>query len=502
MPQSLTLAITTIEDLLLNHRLTDSGTDQVGAVDLSIPVYQRPYKWTEKNAIQLLDDIVDAKGANRERYRVGTLILNRRCREGSCSYDIVDGQQRIITFSLLLSAFGENVDFLDRELADNAYNRRNVPGNFHAFERRVGAIDDERERAELRDYVKKNCELIVVITDELAEAFQFFDSQNARGKKLYPHDLLKAYHLREMRDLDANDVEGVVRDWEDLDQGRLSLLFSDYLYCIKRWVRGNRAFEFSERDIQMFKGIGRSNNYPYAQYFKGAYSYARTVNDSTLPFVAGMQGLRQFQLDAPIIAGRPFFEYAGHYYGILSDIRNNDKYEGYYINDNQIVKTLDSRYSRGVGNRVARRLFDTAVLLYVDRFCPEHPGRHDMEMFDEFVKLAFVWAYSLRAQYANLGWWQAQNYVMGTESSSNAPGKKNSFNIYRQIVESDSPRSLLSSLSEKMHPLQLGDIREGLRGKNPRFGDKWDIDKEEKGVFADYLHFFKSFKFLEGVDEG
>ena len=125
-----------------------------------------------------------------------------------------------------------------------------------------------------------------------------------------------------------------------------------------------------------------------------------------------------------------------------------------------------------------------------------------MEMFDEFVKLAFVWAYSLRAQYANLGWWQAQNYVMGTESSSNAPGKKNSFNIYRQIVESDSPRSLLSSLSEKMHPLQLGDIREGLRGKNPRFGDKWDIDKEEKGVFADYLHFFKSFKFLEGVDEG
>ena len=60
----------------------------------------------------------------------------------------------------------------------------------------------------------------------------------------------------------------------------------------------------------------------------------------------------------------------------------------------------------------------------------------------------------------------------------------------------------MSSLSEKMHPLQLGDIREGLRGKNPRFGDKWDIDKEEKGVFADYLHFFKSFKFLEGVDEG
>ena len=72
MSQSLTLAITTIEDLLLKHRLTETGDGPLDAVTLSIPEYQRPYKWTEKNAIQLLDDIVDAKDANRERYRVGT----------------------------------------------------------------------------------------------------------------------------------------------------------------------------------------------------------------------------------------------------------------------------------------------------------------------------------------------------------------------------------------------------------------------------------------------
>lgn len=35
-------------------------------VNLSIPDYQRPYKWTARNSIQLLDDIIDAKNSNKE----------------------------------------------------------------------------------------------------------------------------------------------------------------------------------------------------------------------------------------------------------------------------------------------------------------------------------------------------------------------------------------------------------------------------------------------------
>ncbi len=523
MSQSLTLAITTIEDLLLKHRLTETDGGPLDAVELSIPEYQRPYKWTEKNAIQLLDDIVDAKDANRERYRVGTLILHRRAEAGEVAYDIVDGQQRVITFSLLLDAFGEHPDFLEQPLADNPDNRRNVPANSRALRRRADALssnrklakDDEEaslgdsddlviqdspEKRELLGYIKHNCEFIVVITDDLSEAFQFFDSQNARGKKLYPHDLLKAYHLREMRDLDAGEVEAVVRDWEDLDQARLASLFSDYLYCVKRWVRGNPAYDFAESDIQMFKGVTQQNNYPYAQFFKGAYAFAHAVNGSAVPFVAGMQGLRPFQLDAPIIAGRSFFEYAHHYFDILDDIQDNDRYEGYFVNDNPIVKTLDARYRNGVGNRVTRRLFDTALLLYVDRFCPDRPDKLDLGMFDEFVKLAFVWAYSLRAQYVNLGWWQAQNYVAGRAAGAGSP-KKNAFNIYKSVAEADSPRALLGALSERLQVLSRDDVLEGSKGKNSRARTGWDIDKQDgDGVYLDYLHFFKDYRFLE-VDD-
>lgn len=211
MDNSLMLSIATIGDLLLNSKLTVSEKgNSLDSIELSIPEYQRPYKWTEKNAIQLLDDIIEAKIQNRERYRVGTLILHKRTNEDGVIYDIVDGQQRVVTFSLLLKALGCDVDFLDQQLSLNAYNRRNVPANYRALERRVKSIDAE-QREELFAFVSGQCELIVVITERLAEAFQFFDSQNARGKKLYPHDLLKAFHLREMRSLNATEVETVLK---------------------------------------------------------------------------------------------------------------------------------------------------------------------------------------------------------------------------------------------------------------------------------------------------
>ena len=37
-------------------------------VNLLIPDYQRPYKWTARNSIQLLDDIIEAKNANKEKF--------------------------------------------------------------------------------------------------------------------------------------------------------------------------------------------------------------------------------------------------------------------------------------------------------------------------------------------------------------------------------------------------------------------------------------------------
>ena len=276
---SLGLAITSVGDLLLNKTITKNQENkEINSIDLVIPNYQRPYKWTAKNVIQLLDDIIGAKNYNKETYRVGTLILHYDNIESV--YNIVDGQQRIITFSLLLKSFfknSEEIDFLNQSLSDNPYNSHNIPKNFRTLQRRIENIE-EKEREELFDYIKNNCELIVVITENISEAFQFFDSQNSRGKKLYPHDLLKAYHLREINDLEADEVEKLVKVWEDLNQKELSTLFSDYLYRIKEWTKGNKAWELNEYNIHKFKGITAQDNFPYAQFYKGAFAYSDMVN--------------------------------------------------------------------------------------------------------------------------------------------------------------------------------------------------------------------------------
>lgn len=476
MTTCLKLAITKIGDLLLHDKITqDKDGNIIPDIELVIPNYQRPYKWTAKNVIQLLDDIIDAKNENKETYRVGTLILHQ---DKDKKYNIVDGQQRTITFSLLLNALGADLRFLEQPLADNPHNTRNIPNNFRTLERRVENFSDDREREELLDYIKNNCELIVVITTDISEAFQFFDSQNARGKKLYSHDLLKAYHLREMKELDVAETEKVVKGWEDLDQKELSTLFSDYLYRVKEWTKGNKAWGLTEHNIHKFKGVTRQDNFPFAQFYKGSFAYADMVNHSAMPFVSGMQNFNPFQLDTPIVAGKPFFDYAKHYFEILKDIQNNDKYEGYFINDNDIIKTLDLRkYKNGVGNRITRLLLDTAILLYVDRFCPtERPAKMDLKMLDQFVVFAFVWAYSLRAQYSNLGWLSAQNFIMGND-------KTNSFNIYKIITEADSPVSLLSTLSDRVNPLPFDDIK---------------AKKDNVGEDENYLSYFDKYKFLEG----
>lgn len=482
MASGLKLGITTIEDLLLKNLITrDDSKNTIQNIRLRIPNYQRPYKWTSKNVIQLLDDINDARNHKKEIYRVGTLILHQD-EADQVFYNIVDGQQRTITFSLLLNAMGvDEVSFLEQPLSNNYLNDRNIRTNYRALERRIGNIE-KSEHEDLLNYIKSNCELIVVITKDISEAFQFFDSQNARGKKLYPHDLLKAFHLREMNDLKAAEIEEVVKVWEDLDQKQLSLLFSEYLYRLKEWSKGNRAWELNEKNIHLFKGLAKKDAYPFSQYFKGAYAYAEMINQSPLPSVTGTNNLKPFQLNSPIISGKPFFEYTKHYYEILKDVQDNSKYVGYFINDNFIVKTLDLRkYKNGVGNTITRFLFDTSILLYVDRFCSMHPSTSDLKMLDQFVVLSFIWAYSLRAQYTNLGWQSAQNYILGNEEVIN------SLNMYKTILESDSPTNLFSILSDKLSVLPPN-----IKAK------KDNLDEQDAtGIYQYYLYFFKLNKFIE-----
>ena len=70
--------------------------------NLLIPQFQRPYKWTVRNVIQLLDDIQRFKG--NTPYRIGTIVIYKEHETAN----IVDGQQRTITFLLIVKSILAN----------------------------------------------------------------------------------------------------------------------------------------------------------------------------------------------------------------------------------------------------------------------------------------------------------------------------------------------------------------------------------------------------------
>lgn len=90
-----------------------------------------------------------------------------------------------------------------------------------------------------------------------------------------------------MRDVNEQETERIVKEWEQLSQDELANFFGNYLYRIKEWVTGNRASELNSQNIYKFKGITRMSRTPFAQFYKSAYCYAAMVNSSAMPFVSG-----------------------------------------------------------------------------------------------------------------------------------------------------------------------------------------------------------------------
>ncbi len=80
-------------------------------VALNIPSYQRPYVWPAEDVEKLLSDIAAAHLDQQPHYYIGTLISSRSHAlgnpEAEYSYELIDGQQRSTTLTLLALAFRE-----------------------------------------------------------------------------------------------------------------------------------------------------------------------------------------------------------------------------------------------------------------------------------------------------------------------------------------------------------------------------------------------------------
>ena len=140
----------------------------------------------------------------------------------------MDGQQRVLSFLLLKLYLDPSFvcSLLNIEFA-NKVTQRNLHENFKTIcEWFSSAAKDDRSN--FNNALKNILEVVVVTVDKISEAFQLFDSQNSRGKALYPHDLLKAYHLREIHD--KYEMQNAVVKWESKQPKAIRELFDLYLF--------------------------------------------------------------------------------------------------------------------------------------------------------------------------------------------------------------------------------------------------------------------------------
>ena len=238
-------------------------------------------------------------------------------------FDIVDGQQRIIT-SLLISRFLESKDtqkLPKLEIPVHEKTIENVKNNFNIIkeylERNPKAIDI------LEDYFLENCTVLVLKLSKLDEAFQLFDSSNNRGKALYPTDLLKAYHLRELTGNEEKKLE-MVELWENIKPEHIYILFSDYFYRIKQWSRNNPVEDvgFTNNDIDLFKGVSEADDNKHNNWSKSLLMAKNFVdmynrqNQTMIEFKAIPSLNYPFQIDQPMINGEYFFKFVDYYYSL------------------------------------------------------------------------------------------------------------------------------------------------------------------------------------------
>lgn len=418
--------------------------------NLTIPGYQRPYKWTERNISQLFQDLDTHQ--EQSAYRLGTVVFHKHTDKSKVAkreyLNIVDGQQRTLTLFLAVHAIIEQrlnsdkpierqalvdqltqlkgvVDgFIGSQQFDNVITQKNLKQNYLVLKRLVSRHEFTEKHI---DFLLNKCEVVTFTLHDVSEAFQFFDSQNARGKDLDPHDLLKAYHLREFSDTE-NDLKGAtVATWESLENRELSTLFSKYLYRIRQWALGNSARYFGKNEVGLFKGVNidKVDHFPYVESLRISHHYVDHFNQQYQRKIDGQYKAFPFHLDQMIINGRRFFEMAEHYQkqvnfiiGKDSDVAVNNKLNK---EASKILATLNCNdlYPKRVrtGDRYVRSIFDCALIFYIDKF-------GDV-LLSEAIEKLFIWAYSLRIKQQVLQLATMDNYVLS----------KNVFGLIKEAIK-------------------------------------------------------------------
>lgn len=259
-----------------------------------IPLYQRNYDWKEENCEQLFNDLLNLHESNRKSHFFGSIVSS--IQPGTEDRYIIDGQQRITTVSLLLTAMVNAkkeglIEAVDSKLVEKIFKRylvdeyqederkvklkpikkdmeafdallykskeqyikeSNVTRNYDFFYDRVicsGLTIDE-----LFETIKK-LEVINIRLDADDDPQLIFESLNSTGLDLSEADKIRNYLLMSLSPTEQDnlynlfwnpievftkyDPSSFVRDYLTMKQGKIGRIDKIY-FIFKEYAEGNK----------------------------------------------------------------------------------------------------------------------------------------------------------------------------------------------------------------------------------------------------------------------
>ncbi|RKV58019.1 DUF262 domain-containing protein [Helicobacter pylori] len=296
-----------------------------------IPIYQRPYQWTEENCEKLLDDLFFNYEDDRESdYFCGSLVLVKSDPNSKTeTYDIVDGQQRLSTFILLAKVlatlyserldptksksqeylqeswsdrhehkgkkkkkrldfdlvgssakkdFQDALDFFDNlDASKGKDSKSNDPSKGkNSYLKNAICLKNYLEKKEIKninnfiEWLYSNVVFITITCPDTDKALRIFNVLNARGLALNATDIFKGELLKELTE--EKEQEELATRWEDLYQKCLDNGFD--METLFSWyldylnpVTGAKSME--ERLADQFEKL----NKPPLEYLKGVEDF-------------------------------------------------------------------------------------------------------------------------------------------------------------------------------------------------------------------------------------
>lgn len=362
-------------------------------MNLTIPVYQRPYKWTTEHTEDLLNDIKKAMDEKPNiPYVMGSVIVYFKEYKDDTKteivneYEIVDGQQRLTTLSILLYVLkSSNSNGLFNQEYKHVSSKNNIVQNAEhitnwLFRKNIGENNFEH----WNNYLQTKLWFVLITAPQLDDAFTFFDSQNGRGKSLEDYDLLKASHLRCIpKEVNGHTAIRCSQEWELLDKKNILRYLLQNL-----WGRTRTLARFDGSVVEIkkeFKAIMDEtlNGYPLNNYIQPPifsnwridsqtqqiiFDYKKSAfNTKNQKFLANADdyAMLPFQLTKTIESGEPFFlftqKYNKLYYQLFKD---SSHYESSLFR--QLYNLISDFDNTGIGFLV--EAFEAALIFYFDKF--------------------------------------------------------------------------------------------------------------------------------------